>query len=97
MGPRIASQKSSQYVHFLLTRSSQSENIQVASKAEWVSIADVKNSFPSADKVGNLLIFNIGHNRYRLVVRVDFAKRVMFFKGLMTHKEYDRGEWKIWK
>ena len=70
---------------------------QVASKAEWVSIADVKNSFPSADKVGNLLIFNIGHNRYRLVVRVDFAKRVMFFKGLMTHKEYDRGEWKIWK
>jgi mRNA interferase HigB len=68
-----------------------------ARKSEWKSLLDVRASFPSADKVGDFLVFNIGHNSYRLIVRVDFQKNVMFFKWLITHKEYDRGEWKTWK
>ena len=70
---------------------------RTARKASWKSLVDVRTAFPSADKLGDLLVFNIGHNRYRLIVRVDFSDSVMFFLGLMTHKEYDRGEWKLWK
>lgn len=68
-----------------------------ARKAEWKSLADVRISFASADKVDDLLIFNVAHNHYRLIVRVDFTDNVMFFKGIITHKEYDRSEWKKWK
>jgi len=66
-------------------------------KANWKSLIEVREAFPSADKVGDKLVFNIGHNLYRLIVRVDFAKNVMFFRGLITHREYDREDWKKWK
>ena len=67
-----------------------------AHKASWVSLQDVRRDFPSVDKVGAVLIFDIRNNRYRLIVRIDFPTQRLFVKALLTHKEYDRGEWKKW-
>lgn len=69
---------------------------KTARKAEWRNLADVRRQFSSADQVGNLLVFNIRHNRYRLIVKVDFRTARVFVKALLTHKEYDREEWKKW-
>jgi mRNA interferase HigB len=64
--------------------------------AAWRSLADVRRDFADADQVGSALIFNIRHNRYRLIVRAEFSVRLMLVKALLTHNEYDREEWKKW-
>ena len=68
-----------------------------ARAAAWRNLGHVRDDFPSADQVGSALVFNIRHNRYRLITRVEFSKRLMFVKALLTHKEYDREEWKKWE
>ena len=68
-----------------------------ARQANWRSLSDVRKEYPSADMVGDLIVFDIQHNKFRLIVRVAFKSNMMFFKGLVTHKEYSRGEWKTWK
>ena len=69
---------------------------RVAKAAHWTCFADVRKSFPDADLVGKALIFNIRPNRYRLITRVSFLTSEIYVKALVTHKEYDREEWKKW-
>ena len=69
---------------------------KIARSAQWESLEDVRVQFPSADQVGRALIFNIRHNRYRLIVFAVYPKQKLYVKALLTHKEYDRKEWKKW-
>jgi mRNA interferase HigB len=58
------------------------------------SFAELQRTFPSADYVrleeAEVVIFNIGGNKYRLVVSISFEHQVAFVKRVMTHAEYDR-------
>lgn len=65
-----------------------------ALRKDWNSPIDVHSDFPSADLVCKCLVFNLLHNRYRLICKVDFEAHMLMFKHLLTHKEYDRNEWK---
>jgi len=67
-----------------------------ARKASWQGLQDVRQQFPSADQVGNVLIFNVLGGNYRLIMTVNYSRQTMFFKALLTHREYDRKEWKKW-
>jgi mRNA interferase HigB len=78
------------------TRKELDECCRTARAASWRTLIDVQAVFPSADQVGHALIFNIRHNRYRLITRVDFGKQKLYLKAVLTHKEYDRKEWKKW-
>ena len=61
------------------------------SKAEWTSPQDIKAMFRSADFVGdNRVIFDIGGNKYRLVVHVAYKYHRVLIKFVGTHSEYDR-------
>ncbi len=62
----------------------------IAAKADWSSPADVKETYGNASIVGNdRVVFNIGGNRFRLVVRFDYAHRIGFVRFVGTHAEYD--------
>lgn len=62
----------------------------VAAKAGWASPADVKAIYRNASFVSNgRVVFNIGGNRYRLVVRFDYAHGIGFVRFVGTHAEYD--------
>jgi mRNA interferase HigB len=67
---------------------------RIARKAEWRNFAEVRESFPHADVVGILTVFNIGGNKYRLVVEIQFDRGRVFVQSVMTHEEYSRGRWK---
>jgi mRNA interferase HigB len=41
-----------------------------------------------------VVVFNIGGNAYRLVAAIHYNKQVVYVLRIMTHAEYDRGEWK---
>jgi mRNA interferase HigB len=62
------------------------------SRAEWTGPADVKREFGSTvDFVGdNRIIFDLGGNKYRLVVHVAYRYRRVLVKFIGTHKEYDK-------
>lgn len=60
-------------------------------KADWRSAADVKNSYATASIVSSeRVVFNVKGNDYRLVVAVDYEKRIVWIKWIGTHKAYDR-------
>ena len=67
-----------------------------AVEAEWRNLEDVRKSFPAADIVGDLAIFNIRDNNYRLIVRMVFRYKRIYIKEFLTHAEYDKGGWKKW-
>lgn len=60
----------------------------------FTDFADLRKTFPSADLVGALTVFNIGSNKYRLIVAVHYNRHKVFIRNVLTHAEYDRNGWK---
>jgi mRNA interferase HigB len=69
---------------------------KTACAAKWECLEHVRVQYPDADQVGDVLIFNIRFNRYRLIVFAGYPKQKLYLKALLTHKEYDREVWKKW-
>ena len=67
---------------------------RVAKRAAWFSFADVKQSFNTADFVAAHAVSDIGGRKYRLIAEVNFTRRVLFIRCIMTHREYVKGAWK---
>lgn len=64
----------------------------VVARAAWSGPADVKRQFgTTVDFVAdNRIVFDIGGNKYRLVVHVAYAYRRVLIKFIGTHGQYDR-------
>lgn len=62
--------------------------------ASWRNITDLRRTFPSADLVGRLTVFDIKGGHYRLVCRVEYALQRVYIRHVLTHKEYDHEKWK---
>ena len=59
--------------------------------ADWRDTAAIKRRYRHARFVSdNRVIFNIGGNKYRLVVHVNFDFGIVYIKFIGTHAEYDR-------
>lgn len=56
----------------------------------WKSFQDVRARYPTTDKVGERYVFDIGGNRYRLIVKINFVVGVVAVRWFGTHAEYDR-------
>ena len=56
---------------------------------------ELKESFSSADRVGELTVFNIGGNKYRLVAHMLYERKRVYVRAIMKHSEYDLGKWKV--
>jgi len=67
---------------------------ETARRATWQNLAEVRATFPHADAVEGLTVFNIKGNHYRLIVHLRYDIQIIFIKRLLTHAEYDRGDWK---
>lgn len=61
---------------------------------DFVSFADLRTVFPSADQVGHLTVFNVGGNKARLIAAIHYNRRKIYIRAVLTHDEYDRGKWK---
>lgn len=59
--------------------------------ADWSSPTQVKSDFGNASilKDGRV-VFNIACNKYRLVVWINYAYRVVYIRFIGTHAQYDR-------
>lgn len=73
--------------------------IDAVESSHWHSLSDVRRSFPSADGVRLrsqtvVTVFNVKGNRYRLLTIIDYDLQVVEALELLSHPEYDRGNWK---
>jgi mRNA interferase HigB len=60
-------------------------------QAVWTTPQDIKDQFGSVDFIAdNRAIFNIGGNKFRLVVRVSYEYKAVQVKFIGTHAEYDK-------
>ena len=72
---------------------------KTATNARWSNLGDVRRTYPHADGVkgsggDTLTVFNIGGNKYRLVVRICYDYELINVRAVMTHEEYDAEKWK---
>jgi mRNA interferase HigB len=59
-------------------------------QADWATPADVKADFRNASilKDGRV-VFNLGGNKYRLIVWINYPYRVVYVRSIGTHAQYD--------
>ena len=62
--------------------------------ADWQSTVGVRNTFNSADFVGEFTVFNVGGNKYRIIAFIHYRQGAVYIKYILTHKEYSKGDWK---
>lgn len=67
---------------------------RITRKAEWTNFSELRKDFASADIVGRRTVFNIKGNDYRLIARINYVSLRVFVLFIMTHAEYDKGDWK---
>ena len=58
------------------------------------SFAHLRETFPSADIVGKLTVFNIGGNKVRLIAALHYNRQKVYIRAVLTHADYDSGTWK---
>ena len=57
--------------------------------AQWDTPLDIKRRYAAASFLNNnQVVFNIKGNKYRLLVKVDYANKIILVKKAGTHKEY---------
>jgi mRNA interferase HigB len=67
---------------------------RIAKRARWRNLTDVRRVFPSADAIGQFMVFNIKDNMYRLITEMNYRTGKIFLRHVLTHAEYSKECWK---
>lgn len=71
---------------------------KAASAGSFKNLAELKRTFKSVDYVStgkrDLYVFDIGGNKYRLIAAIHFNTQKLFIRHVLTHAQYDKGDWK---
>lgn len=60
-------------------------------KAEWNDPSDIKAQYRNASILkGGRVVFNIAGNKYRLVVKINYLRQIVYVRFIGTHKQYDK-------
>lgn len=61
-----------------------------AEQARWSAPMDIKRQYVTASILrDNRVVFNIGGNKYRLVVKINYRAQIAYIRFVGTHSEYD--------
>ena len=67
---------------------------EIARKSDWSSFADVRASFRHTDVYRDCVVFDIGGNKFRLIVKIRYRIKRLYVRSVLTHKDYDKDRWK---
>ena len=76
--------------------------LEIVRQARWRNFFHVRRSFKDADAVDQYVVFNIRHNRYRLITIIHYSREKdsriteghVYIRSLLTHQAYnDRKNW----
>jgi mRNA interferase HigB len=66
---------------------------KIAKYADWKNFADVRNSWKNSDVVGRFVVFDISHNRCRLITTIKYRWKMVYIRRILSHAEYAEKEW----
>jgi mRNA interferase HigB len=59
--------------------------------SDWANPDDVKRRYRHASILkDNQVVFNIGGNKYRLVVQINYDFKIIYIRFVGSHKAYDK-------
>lgn len=62
-----------------------------AAASDWASPEDVKRRYRHASILRkNRVVFNIGGNKYRLVVQINYDFKIIYIRFMGSHAAYDK-------
>ena len=71
---------------------------KATTKGSFRNLTELKRTLGSVDYVPvgkkEFYVFNIGGNKYRLIAAIHFNTQKLFVRHLLTHRDYDQGDWK---
>ena len=71
---------------------------RTAKSAKWKTLEEVRRTYSHADgvPVGERVytVFNISGNNFRLITEIHYDSQVILIRHVLTHAEYDKGNWK---
>ena len=76
------------------TRSSLAHWYQLVKHNQFSNFAHLRETFPSADQVGKLTVFNIGGNKVRLIAAIHYNRGKIYVRAVLSHAEYDEQRWR---
>ena len=68
--------------------------LNLMEKNQFKNFAELKNTFGSVDKINDLYVFDIGGNNIRIIASIHFNRGKIYVRKVLTHKQYDKGNWK---
>jgi mRNA interferase HigB len=66
---------------------------KIAKNADWKNLTEVRNSWKNSDAVGRFVVFDISHNKCRLIATVNYKWRMVYIRHILSHAEYDQEAW----
>ncbi len=66
----------------------------IVAAADWTCKSDIQQTLNTADPVGRYVVFNIAHNKARLISIVDFTGKSVTIKEIVRHADYDEKEYR---
>ena len=66
---------------------------KITKNADRKNFADVRNSWKNSDAAGRFVVFDISHNRCRLIATIKYRWRMVYIRRILSHAEYDEKEW----
>lgn len=66
----------------------------ICKSSEFQNFAQLRKTFGAVDKVGKFVVFDIGGNKFRLIVVIHFNRKRIYVRAVLTHEEYDQDHWK---
>jgi mRNA interferase HigB len=66
---------------------------KITKNADGENFADVRNSWKNSDLVGPFVVFDISHNKCRLIAAIKYPWRMVYIRRILSHAEYDEREW----
>jgi mRNA interferase HigB len=66
---------------------------KITKNADWKNFTDVRNSWKNSDVVGRFVVFDISHNRCRLIATIKYKWRMVYIRSILSHAEYDKKGW----
>ena len=74
----------------LVAKSSLDEWFVKCETYQWKNFHEMKQTFNSVDAIGSdRYIFDIGGNKYSVIVLIHFKVRTMYIKWVGTHSDYN--------
>ena len=67
---------------------------KITKGAKWKHFPDIKQSWKRSDVVGSCVVFDISHNKCRLVAYISYRGQRVYILHILSHIEYGRDGWK---